>query len=148
MNLRATLRENEMLFELDSREERITIEPSRLRDCDAKSLAVRFAFGFLISVAVGAIGLVAGDRVAGLFLAFPAILPASLTLIAEQDGEDEARVDAAGACFGGLGLAAYGAASWFLLPRVAPVAAELGALVAWGVIAFGSYLVVRSRLRA
>ena len=90
----------------------------------------------------------AGDRIAGLFLAFPAILPASLTLIAEQDGDDKARVDAAGACFGGLGLVAFGATSWFLLPRVAPVAAELCALVAWCVVAFGGYLALRSRLRA
>jgi hypothetical protein len=136
------------LFKHDSSEEPITIEPSRLRDLDVSGLAVRFAFGFVISVIVGAIGLAAGDRVAGLFLAFPAILPASLTLIAEEDGEDEAKVDAAGACFGGLGLAAYGATSWFLLSRIAPVAAELVALVAWCVVAIGGYLVVRSRLRA
>jgi hypothetical protein len=148
MNLRMSLHHHEMLFKRDSSEEPITIEPSRLRDLDTSALAVRFAFGFVISVIVGAIGLAAGDLVAGLFLAFPAILPASLTLIAEEDGEDEAKVDAAGACFGGLGLAVYGATSWFLLSRTAPVAAELVALVAWCVVAIGSYLVVRSRLRA
>jgi uncharacterized membrane protein (GlpM family) len=148
MNLRMSLRQNQTLFKRDSVEERITIEPSRLRELDVGALGVRFAFGFTVSVIVGAIGLAAGDRVAGLFLAFPAILPASLTLIAEEDGEDKAKVDAAGACFGGVGLSAYGAASWFLLSRVAPVAAELGALVAWAVVAIGGYLVVRSRLRA
>jgi hypothetical protein len=147
MNLGRSVREHKTLFELDSAEERIRFEPSRLRDIDLNGLAVRFAFGFLLSVVVGAIGLSAGDRVAGLFLAFPAILPASLTLIAEKDGEDKAEVDAAGACFGSLGLAAYGATSWFLLARAAPVVAELGALVAWGVVAIGSYLAVRSRLR-
>ncbi len=148
MGLRTTVRHNETLFRLDSREKSITFEPERLREIDLKALGVRFAFGFLISVIVGAIGLTAGDRVAGLFLAFPAILPASLTLIAEQDGEDKAKVDAAGATFGGLGLAAYGATSWFLLPRMAPVVAELSALVAWCIVAIGGYLVVRSRLRA
>jgi hypothetical protein len=148
MNLRMPLRHGETLFELDSAEEPITINPSRLRELDLSALGVRFAFGFLISVIVGAIGLAAGDRVAGLFLAFPAILPASLTLIAREDGEDNARVDAAGACFGSVGLAAYGAASWFLLSRLAPVPAELVALVAWGVVAIGGYLVVRRRLRA
>ncbi len=148
MNVRTSLRQNKTMFKVDSAEEGLTLAPSRLRDLDVNGLAVRFAFGFLISVIVGAIGLVAGDRVAGLFLAFPAILPASLTLIAEEDGEDKAKVDAAGACFGAVGLAAYGAASWFLLPRTAPVPAELGALLAWGVVAIGGYLVVRNRLRS
>ena len=148
MNLRRVVRRHKTLFELDSAEERITFEPSRLRDVRLRSLAVRFAFGFSISIVVGAIGLAAGDRVAGLFLAFPAILPASLTLIAEEDGEDKATVDAVGACFGSLGLVAFGATSWCLLSRVPPVAAELGALVAWGIVAIGSYLAVRSRLGA
>ncbi len=103
MNLRMPLRHGETLFELDSAGKRITIEPSRLRDLDLSALGVRFAFGFLISVIVGAIGMAAGDQVAGLFLAFPAILPASLTLIAREDGEDKAKVDAAGACFGSVG---------------------------------------------
>jgi hypothetical protein len=147
MNLWMSLRQNQTLFKRDSVEERIAIEPSRLRDLDVRALAVRFAFGFVISVTVGAIGLVAGDRIAGLFLAFPAILPASLTLIADEDGEDKAKVDAAGACFGAVGLSVYGAASWFLLSRTAPVPAELGALVAWAVVAIGGYLAVRSRLR-
>jgi hypothetical protein len=148
MNLRMSLRQNQTLFKRDSVEERIAIEPSRLRDLDVRALAVRFAFGFVISVTVGAVGLAAGDRVAGLFLAFPAILPASLTLIAGEDGEDKAKVDAAGACFGAVGLTAYGSASWFLLSRTAPVPAELGALIAWAVVAIGGYLAVRSRLRA
>ncbi len=82
-----------------------------------------------------------------MFLAFPAILPASLTLIAKNEGNDEAEIDAAGACFGGAGLVAYGVASWFLLPRMTPAVAELLALGAWCVVAVGGYLVVRSRLR-
>ncbi len=148
MGVRMALRQNETLFKRDSVDEQITIESSRLRDLEVKALAVRFAFGFTISVLVGAIGLAAGDRIAGLFLAFPAILPASLTLIADEDGEEKAKVDAAGACFGSVGLSAYGAASWFLLSRMAPVPAELGAVVAWAVVAIGGYLVVRARLRA
>jgi hypothetical protein len=148
MSARSEVRENGTLFARDSRDEDIEVEPARIRDCDVKGLAVRFAFGFTISVIVGVIGLVAGDRIAGLFLAFPAILPASLTLIAENDGEAQARVDAAGACFGGIGLAAFGFVSWFLLPRTAPVLAEVAALVAWCVVAIGAYLAVRARLRS
>jgi hypothetical protein len=148
MNARSELHRNRTLFARDSRDEEMTVEPRRLREVDVKGLVIRFVFGFAISVIVGVIGLVAGDRTAGLFLAFPAILPASLTLIAENDGDDKAKVDAAGACFGGLGLAAFGFASWYLLPRSAPVLAELAALIAWCVIAIGSYMAVRARLRS
>ena len=45
MDLRAAVRRHETLFELDSAEERITFEPTRLRDIHPRSLAVRFAFG-------------------------------------------------------------------------------------------------------
>jgi hypothetical protein len=138
----------EILLRSDSRSEDITFEPSRLRDIDLRALLIRFVFGFVVSVSVGLITLVAGDRVGGLFLAFPGILPASLTLIARKDGEHKAQVDAAGAILGGFGLSAFGAASWFLLPRLAPAWAELCATVAWGVVAIGSYMAVRSRLRA
>jgi hypothetical protein len=148
MGLRAQTRDHQSLFRRDSRDEELSFQFSRLRDCDAKGLVVRFAFGFAISVVVGAIGIVAGDRLAGLFLAFPAILPASLTLIAKTDGSDKAKVDAAGASFGGAGLAAYGLASWCLLPYGPPVVAELIALLAWCVVAIGGYLAVRLRLRS
>jgi hypothetical protein len=42
---------------------------------------VRFAMGGAITVATGIVAHVWGPLVAGLFLAFPAILPASLTLV-------------------------------------------------------------------
>ena len=148
MNIREMLINEETLFRHDSRDEPISFDLSRLRDCDVKGLAIRFAFGFAISAIVGAIGLVAGDRVAGLFLAFPAILPASLTLIAEKDGNDKALVDAAGASVGGVGLAAYGLASYILLPYGPPVVAQFVALGAWCAVAIGGYLAMRSRLRA
>jgi uncharacterized membrane protein (GlpM family) len=148
MSVPSPVRESQMLLELDSRNERITFERARLRDIDLKALGIRFVFGFCVSVLVGLIGLAAGDRVAGLFLAFPAILPASLTLIAQKDGKFQAQVDAAGASLGALGLAAYGAVSWYLLPRIPPVIAELCALAAWCVVAIGGYMAVRSRLRA
>ena len=126
--------------------EEISVTP--VRDSNVRGMLVRFAFGFAVSALVGVVTLVFGDRVGGLFLAFPAILPASLTLIAEKDGDGEAQVDAAGAVIGGIALVAFGAVSWFLLPRVAPVWAELLALVAWTSLAVGLYLVVRWRARA
>jgi hypothetical protein len=38
--------------------------------------------------------------------------------------------------------------SWYLLPRISPVIAELCALAAWCAVAVGGYMAVRSRLRA
>jgi hypothetical protein len=128
--------------------EPIAVALSRVRDCSLRGMLVRFAFGFGVSALVGVVTLVFGDRVGGLFLAFPAILPASLTLIAENDGRRKAEVDAAGATIGGIALAAFGAVSWFLLPRIPPAWAELTALAAWSALALGLYLLVRSRLRS
>ena len=56
----------------------IRIDPGRLRSIKAKHYAVRFCFGFLISVVAALISAIAGAKVGGLFLAFPAILPATL----------------------------------------------------------------------
>jgi hypothetical protein len=68
---------------------------------------VRFAFGGLISVGAAALGAHWGPGVGGLFLAFPAILPASLTLLKEKGGTRQACDDARGAVLGSLGLCAF-----------------------------------------
>ncbi len=128
--------------------EPMSIDVARVRASSARNMLVRFGFGFAISALVGVITLTVGDRVGGLFLAFPAILPASLTLIADNDGKREATVDAAGATIGGVALAAFGVVSWCLVPRIPPVWAELVALTAWCALAIGLYLVVRVRLRS
>jgi hypothetical protein len=44
-----------------------------------------------------------------LFLAFPSILPASLTLVVQHDGRRAAADDALGSVVGAVGLAAFGA---------------------------------------
>ncbi len=109
-------------------------------------MLVRFAFGFAVSAIVGIVTNVFGDRVGGLFLAFPAILPASLTLIAREDGDHSAKINAAGATIGGVALAAFGATSWWLLPRSWAVVAEAAALAAWVLVAFGLYFALRGRV--
>jgi hypothetical protein len=126
----------------------ISFDLARLRKSSVRAMLVRFAFGFTVSVLVGVVTHEFGDRVGGLFLAFPAILPASLTLIADEDGKRKASVDAAGAVLGGIALVSFGAVSWFLLPRIPPVWAEVTAFVAWCALALGLYLEVRRRLRS
>ena len=75
-------------------------------------LGLRFAFGGAVTVATQLVAGVFGPVVAGLFLAFPAILPATLTLIRKHDGPREAAEDALGAVAGSAALAAFGACVW------------------------------------
>lgn len=77
----------------------------------------------------GLVGSIVGPSAGGLFLAFPAILPATLTLIDEKDGKRSAEADALGAVVGSAALAAFGMVSWLLLPHIEAVVAELAALV-------------------
>jgi hypothetical protein len=123
-------------------------ELRRAFECDVKGLAIRFAFGFVIAVAVGIVTELWGNRVGGLFLAFPSILPASLTLIAEQDGEREAKVDAGGAIIGGLAMSFFAVVSWLAIGRMPVLGAEVLAFVAWCAVAIGGYFGVRAWLRA
>jgi hypothetical protein len=87
----------------------------KLRAVPARGLAVRFAFGAVISLVVGLVANTIGVRFAGMFLAFPAILPASLTLIQDDEGRRDADRNAIGAILGGFGLivfAGVGEAAW------------------------------------
>jgi hypothetical protein len=68
---------------------------------------VRFGFGGLVSVGVALIGNKWGPGIGGLFLGFPAILPASLTLVKQKDGRAGATDDARGSRLGSLGLLAF-----------------------------------------
>ena len=86
---------------------RPSIEPRRLKEMRAWEHLVRFAFGGLVTVATGIVAHRWGPAVAGLFLAFPSILPASLTLVKQHDGRESASDDARGARLGAAGLAAF-----------------------------------------
>jgi Protein of unknown function (DUF3147) len=117
---------------------RIEFHPSTLLQTRWYELFVRFLFGGLITAGAGIIARKFGPVVGGLFLAFPAIFPASATLIekhekqrkekAGMNGDDRGRkaasVDAAGAAIGSIGLLVFallvsrllnGHSSWFTL---------------------------------
>ncbi len=83
------------------------IDPNQLRDVKPWEYVVRFAFGGAITVATGLIASRWGSVIAGLFLAFPAILPASLTLVKRHNGRARARDDARGGTLGSFGLMAF-----------------------------------------
>jgi hypothetical protein len=92
---------------------------------------VRFVIGGGITVAAGIIADRFGPAIGGLFLAFPAIFPASATLIEKHERQKKRRagfdsgnrgrlavaLDAAGATVGGVAMAAFAVLVWLLLPH-------------------------------
>lgn len=105
-------------------------DTSKLHGLRVREYLVRFGFGAGISLAAGLIAFVFGARIGGLFLAFPAILPATLTLVEEKEGTRRADKDAGGAVLGGVALAVFAVIAYLLLPTSAPLALVL-ALLGW-----------------
>jgi hypothetical protein len=86
----------------------IGVEISKLGRIAPKEHLIRFALGAFLAAAAGGIGILYGPKAGGLFLAFPAILPASLTLIEKKEGKAKAWADASGGVIGAIGLAGFG----------------------------------------
>jgi uncharacterized membrane protein (GlpM family) len=105
---------------------------------------VRFAFGAAISVVAGLAGIRFGPRVGGLFLAFPAILPAALTLIEAHEGEGAADADSQGGILGGVGLLAFAIVLVLLVRQLGAPLALLAALLCWAIVAAGLYFLLRA----
>lgn len=109
----------------------VKINPSALRQTKWHDYAIRFFFGGLITVIAGMIAKEFGPVIGGLFLAFPAIFPASATLIEKHEkqkkerqgingtvrGRKAASIDAAGAAMGSLGLVVFAFIVWKLVSR-------------------------------
>ena len=66
---------------------RIRVDLSALRQTKWHDYAVRFLFGGLVTALAGIIAKKFGPGIGGLFLAFPAIFPASATLIEKHEKE-------------------------------------------------------------
>ncbi|GAA4577387.1 DUF3147 family protein [Planotetraspora kaengkrachanensis] len=131
----------------DEDDERIRLVPRELARTRPKDLVIRFLFGAGVSALAGVVSLAAGPALGGVFLAFPAILLASLTLVARREGPRLAYAEARGSVFGTLGLIGFAvvvaatAVHW-------PVWAALTAAVAtWAVFGLGSYLLSRVAAR-
>jgi len=99
----------------------IRIDLSGLRRTRWYEYAIRFVFGGLITVTAGLIAHRYGASVGGLFLAFPAIFPASVTLVEKHEAQKKRRagvrgvirarqaaaLDAMGAVLGCIGLVGF-----------------------------------------
>jgi hypothetical protein len=117
---------------------------SRLRRTEWWEYLVRFVFGGLVTVVAGLIAKEYGPAVGGLFLAFPGIFPAGVTLVERHEeqkkrarglhGERRARRVAgavsAGAVLGAVALACFAATAAGLFKVVSPwLGIALAALV-------------------
>ena len=103
---------------------------------------VRFAFGAGIALVAGIVGMTFGPKAGGLFLAFPAILPASLTLIEEKGGRGEAAVDSEGAMLGAIALVVLAVLVSLTVARWGVVISLALSIVAWAVLAIALYKLV------
>ena len=105
-------------------------------------LLVRFAFGAAISIIAGVISLVWNSKAGGMFLAFPAILPATLTLIEKKESKREAEEDDEGALLGSVAMFSFAATCVWALTALAAGLALAAATVAWAMTAIALYLAV------
>jgi hypothetical protein len=109
----------------------VKVDYSSLRQAKWHDYAIRFVFGGLITAGAGLVANKWGPVIGGLFLAFPAIFPASATLIEKHEkekqeaqgpkgaerGKEAASADAAGSAMGGLGLLVFAVLVWKLMPN-------------------------------
>ena len=108
-----------------------------------KDLLIRFAFGASVSLLAAIVSAVFGPFAGGAFLAFPAILLASLTLVAKEEGLRSARDDARGAALGTLGLLAFSLLATVLLHSHSAWLALTAATAAWLALSLAAYALAR-----
>ena len=126
----------------------VQFKPSVLRQTRWYEYLLRFVLGGAMTVVAGLIAARFGPIVGGLFLAFPAIFPASATLIEKhvrerkekaglpgaRRGKEAAALDAAGAVLGSFGLTAFGLVIWLMIVQ-SPAWALVLAAASWLVVA-------------
>jgi hypothetical protein len=135
---------------------KIQIDLSALHDTKWNEYAVRLLFGGLTCAAAGIIARSMGPVVGGLFLAFPAIFPASATLIAKHEKEKKVRagqvpgqrgknavaLDAQGCAMGSIGLVTFALVVWQLLPRHSTWSVLAAATLVWAGISVAMWSIV------
>jgi hypothetical protein len=123
----------------------IKVDPSALGQTKWYEYAIRFLFGGMITAVAGMIAKQFGPGIGGLFLAFPAIFPASATLIEKHEtqkkeqeglegterGRQAASLDAAGAAMGSIGLLVFALLVWKLIAQDNPWLVLMAAALIW-----------------
>jgi Protein of unknown function (DUF3147) len=137
---------------------RIEANLSSLKQTTLREHLTRFVLGGVVTVTAGLIARQWGPVIGGLFLAFPAIFPASATLIESHEmqrkqqigrdgrkrGREAAALDALGAALGAMGLVAFAVVLWRFLPAHSSWVALALAGAAWAVVS-GLLWILRKR---
>jgi hypothetical protein len=118
------------------------VDLSKLSKIRPKDIAVRFCFGAAISLVAGLISLAFGATAGGMFLAFPAILPAALTLVEKKEGTEAAIHDLDGTIIGAAALGAFALVAGAGLRAGSAALALPAALATWLGASLTAYVVV------
>ena len=124
---------------------KVQVDLSRLRMTKWSEYGLRFLFGGTITVVAGILAERFGPEFGGLFLAFPAIFPATATLIEKHErkrkdrvglpkasrGREAAALDAGGVTMGSIGLIGFALVAWKLLPIWNGGLTVFAALMVW-----------------
>ena len=127
----------------------IKFDGKALKKTKVHEYLTRFLLGGATCIATGLIAQKFGPVIGGLFLAFPAIFPASATLVEHHElkrkaqagikftyqGRLSAALDARGATMGALALILFAALVWTLLPEHNAALILGAALAGWALCA-------------
>ncbi len=121
---------------------------------------IRFVFGGVVCVLAGLIAERFGPVIGGFFLAFPAIFPASASLVEAHEEEHKARagfngthrgrivagIDALGTAMGCIGLAGFAFVVWIWLPRANLAQTSILSTLVWLTLSVGVWLLRKKRI--
>jgi len=127
----------------------VALSTSGLKRAKWYEYVIRFALGGIVTAGAGLIAKRISPSFGGLFLAFPAILAASSTLVEKHErqrkrekglngmyrGRYAAGADAVGAAMSSIGLIIFATFVWKLLPEHSLVAVIPGATLLWALVA-------------
>jgi hypothetical protein len=139
----------------------ITVDTRVFKQTSWRQYLLRFVLGGAITVATGLLARFYGPVWGGLFLAFPAIFPASVTLVAKHErqrkarhglhgtirGLDAAAANAVGAILGSIGLFFFALVACGFLSFGNGALALLAATIVWFGVASLAWLVWKRRYR-
>ena len=126
----------------DRVEQRPELLLGNIKETSARELIIRFVAGAATSIASGLVTLGFGARVGGILLGFPAIMAASLTLIAEEEDAAEAREDARGAIVGACALTLFAAVAALTFGHLPGGVVLAISTVVWAATAMLGYVVL------
>jgi len=126
----------------------VSISTSGLKRSKWWEFMLRFVLGGLVTAGAGVLSKKCGPGFGGLFLAFPAILASSVTLVEKHERERKqqkamsgsirgrlaAGADAAGASMGSIALIVFAVCVWQLLPDHSAWLVIGGATLLWAMV--------------